>query len=117
MNLRIGGNRGKDVVGLLDQVAVGGVNDVGAGEAVVHPLAFLAKTFADGAGEGHDVVACLFLYLLDARNGERGLGIQLLDVLGGHHAQFAPGLGREKLDLEIGVKFILFGPYSPHFGA
>ena len=81
----------------------------------MHPFALLTEAFADGAREGHDVVAGLFLDLFDAGNAECGVGIQFLDIFGRHNAQFAPCLGGEQLDLEVGLEFGLLGPDIAHY--
>ena len=101
-------------VGLLEQVAVGRVHDIGGGESVVHPFLLLVEALAHGTGECHDVVAGLLLYLLDALDLEAGVGAYLLHIFLGHDTEPAPGLGREGLHLEIGAELVLFGPDVAH---
>ena len=102
----------KNFVGLLEEVAVGGVYNVGGGQPVVHPLALVAKRFADRARECHHVVACLKLYLLNAVDVEGGFLVELLDVLAGHDAEFTPGFGCEKLYLKICAELVFLSPTS-----
>ncbi len=105
---------GDNFISLLEEVAVGSVDHIGTCQTVVHPLAFLAQRFADGAGEGHDVMACLKLDFLDAVDVERRIGIQFLDIFGGYHTQLLPCLGGKELNFEICAEFVFFGPDVAH---
>lgn len=62
---------GQNGIGLFEQIAVGRIDDVGARQTVVHPLALLAQRLADGACECHYIVTCLLFDLLYAGNVER----------------------------------------------
>ena len=104
----------EDFIGLLEEVAVGGVHDVGGGEPVMDPLALGAEAFADGAGEGHHVVAGDFFDFLDAVHVEGGRGADLFDVFLRDDAQFAPGFAGEDFDFEVRLELVLLGPDVPH---
>ena len=78
------------------------------------PLALGTEAFADGAGEGHHIVAGDFFDFLDAVHVEGGRRADLVDVFLRDDAQFAPGFAGEDFDLEIGAELVLLGPDVPH---
>ena len=100
----------EDFVGLLEEVAVGGVDDIGGGEPVVNPLALGTEAFTDGAGKCNYVMAGDFFDLLDAVHVEGGRGADFLDVLLRDDAQFAPGFAGEDFDFEVRLELVLLGP-------
>ena len=104
----------QDGVGLLDEVSVGRIHDVGGGEAVVDPLALRTEAFADGPGEGDDIMPGNLLDLLDAGDVEPGGGADLVHVLAGDDAEFAPGFAGEDFHLEVRLELVLLGPDVPH---
>ena len=102
-------------VGLLEQVAVGGVHDVGRSETVVDPFALIAETLADGAGECHHIVAGLFFYLLNAADLKTGVLPYLFHIFRRNHAKLAPGFAGEDFNFQVGAELVLFSPYVPHY--
>ena len=106
----------EDLVSLLEEVAVGGVHDVGGGEPVMDPLALGTEAFADGAGEGHHVVAGDFFDFLDTVHIKGGCGADLFNVLLRDDAQFAPGFAGEDFDFEVRLELVLLGPDVPPSG-
>ena len=107
----------QDVVGLLEKITVGRVHNVGRCQAIMYPLALLAEALAYGACEGHDVVARLLLYLLDAGDAEGGFLPEKFNILCRNHTKLAPGFGGQNLYAKIGIEFILFCPDGPHLGS
>ena len=106
----------QNLVCLTQQITVCSVNNVGTCQTVVHPLALLAQSLADCAGEGHDIVAGLQLNLADASDIKRCVCAQLFHILCGNNAQLAPSLAGENLHLQVCSKLILFGPHGAHRG-
>ena len=104
----------QDVVGLFDEVAVGGIDHISGGETVVHPFLFIAEAFADGAGEGHDIVAGLLLDFVYALHIEGGLRAQFFNVFSRNHAEFAPRGGGFDFHFQIGAEFVFFRPDGAH---
>jgi hypothetical protein len=107
--------------GFLELEGLGGVDDVGAGEAVVEPaggLLFQIRGDVDvlgyGGGEGDDVVADFGLDLVDAGYGEvaavaDGVGCGLRD-----EAEFGEGLRGGDLNREPAAVLVLVGPDASH---
>ena len=104
----------EDVVGLLDEVAVGGIDHIGGGESIVHPLLLVAEALAHGTGEGHDVVAGFLLDFVYALHVEGGLRAQFLNVFSRNHAELAPRGGGFDFHFQIGAEFVFLSPDGAH---
>ena len=102
------------VVGLLDEVSVGGIDHIGGGEPVVYPLLLVAETLAHGAGERHDVVAGLLLDFVYALHVESRLRAQFLNVFSRNHAELAPRGGGFDFHFQIGTEFVFLSPDGAH---
>ena len=105
--------------GFFELEGLGGVDDVGGGEAVVEPAGVLGvvDVLGDGGGEGDDVVADLGLDLVDAVDGEVAL---VADGVGGglrDEAELGEGLGGGDFDREPAAVFVGVGPDAAHRGA
>ena len=72
-------------VRLFEQIAVGGIDHIGGGQTVVNPLTFFAQGLTHRAGEGHDVMPCNLLNLVDTIYVKRCLLTKFDDVLLGHN--------------------------------
>ena len=78
------------------------------------PLALGAEAFADGAGEGHDIVAGDFFDFLDTVHVEGGRRADLVYVFLRDDAQLASCFAGEDFDFEVRLELVLFGPDVPH---
>lgn len=104
---------------LADLQGLGGVDDVGGGEAVVEPTRVLGvrDVLGDGSGEGDDIVLDLCLDGVDALDGEVAL---VADGIGGllrDEAEARECLGGGGLHLEPAAVLVLVGPDAAHSGA
>ena len=105
--------------GFFELEGLGGVDDVGGGEAVVEPARVFGgvNVLGDGGGEGNDVVADFGFDLVDAVDGKGSL---VADGVGGglwDEAEFGKGLGGGDFDSEPAAVFVLVGPDAAHGGA
>ena len=89
----------QNLVGLLQEVAVGGIHHIGRGQPVVHPLALFAQRLAHRAGECHHIVAGDLLYLVDTVHIKCGFLAQQAHILGRDNPQRGPRLGSQNLHL------------------
>jgi hypothetical protein len=101
--------------GLADLQRERRVDDVGGGEAVVEPAAFLAQPLGHGVDERRRVVVERRLDLRHAlRRRPLRVLLQRLGRLGGNDAELGPGRGGGELDLEPGLEPALVRPDSGH---
>ena len=108
-----------DCGGFFELEGLGGVDDVGRGEAVVEPAGVLrgVDVLGDGGGEGDDVVTDFGFDLIDAVDGE---GALVADGIGGglgDEAEFSESLGGGDLDGEPAAVLVVVGPDAAHGGA
>ena len=103
--------------GFLELEGLGGVYDVGGGEAVVEPAGFGADVLGYRGGEGDDVVLDLGFNLVDAVDGEGGLVADGVGGFLGDDSGFGEGLRGGDFDLEPAAVFIFVGPDAGHLGA
>ena len=104
--------------GFSELEGLGGVDDVGGGEAVVEPAGGvgICDVLGDGGGEGDYVVSDFGFDLLDARDGEAAA---IADGVGGdlgHDACGGEGLGSCDFDAEPAAVFVFVGPDAAHLG-
>jgi len=101
--------------GLADLEGERRVDDVGGGEAVVEPAAFVAQLLGDGVDERRRVVMERRLDLRHAL-GCRALRVllQRLRRVGGHDPELGPGRRGGELDLEPGLEPALVRPDAGH---
>ena len=105
--------------GFLELQGLGGVDDVGGGEAVVEPARVFGRVdvLGDGGGEGDDVVTDFGFDLVDAVDGKCAL---VADGVGGglrDEAESGEGLGGGDLDGEPAAVFVFVGPDAAHVGS
>src|SRR5260370_14182758 len=105
--------------GFFELEGLGGVDDVGGGEAVVEPAGVGCRVdvLGDGGGEGDDVVLALGFDLVDAGDGEVAA---VADGVGGllrDEAEAGESLRGGDLDGEPAAVLVLVGPDAAHGGA
>ncbi len=112
------GRRREHVEGLHHDVVLGGVDDVGGREAVVHPP---ARGHTDAllhhVDERGDVVVGDLLPLEHGVDGEAGPLADRGGVLLRDHADLGPGFAREYLHLQPGAELGLVGEQRSHLGS
>ena len=105
----------EQVVGLAHQQRGGGVEHVGAGEAVVEVAGFGAGLLGDRQSEGDEVVAN---FALDFRHALRrrwlGGGAQLLRGFFGDLPAFGQGVGGGQLNFQPLGQLVFVGPDAAH---
>ena len=105
-----------ELAGLHEQIAVGGVHDVGRRTAQMDVAGVGAHLFFQRSEEGDDVVTGGLLDLEDAVHVDVGLFPDGLHGLGGHAAQFGPGLAHGHFHSQPGAVTVLQGPDAAHGG-
>ena len=92
------------------------VEHVAAGHAVVHPAAGRADVLVHVGEEGHHVVVGGLLDLQRALHAERGLGLDLVQVVSRDHPTAGPCTAHGKLDVEPALQLCVVGPDGGHLG-
>jgi hypothetical protein len=93
-----------------------GVDDVGAGQALVDVAGGGAHVFGHVGQEGDDVVVDLALDLVDALDLEFGALLDAFEVGGRHLAQPVQGLAGQHFDLQPDAEFVFVRPDGRHGG-
>jgi len=105
--------------GLADEECLGGVDDVVGGHAVVEPAGGLGITdgFADGHGEGDDVVLDAGFELVDALGVDFGFRAKHGGGVFGDEAGFGESVGGGEFDVEPALVFVGVAPDAAHIFA
>ena len=78
----------ENVVGLLQQITICRVNNVGAGEPIVNPFLFFAEGFRNCSRESNDIVTRLLFDLVDAIHIKTRVLAQRHAVFFWHNTEF-----------------------------
>ena len=107
----------QNFIGLLIQIPISRIDDVGRGQAVMNPLSFLAQRFGNRPGKRHDVMFGFTFNFIDPVDVKRGVLPQLRHVFRRDFPQLTPGLACQQLDLQPRAKLAFLVPDRPHFRA
>ena len=105
-----------ELAGLHEQIAVGGVHDVGRRAAQMDVTGVGAHLLFQRGEEGDDVMPGGLLDLEDAVHIDIGLFPDGLHGLGGHAPQFGPGFAYGHFHGQPGAVTVLQGPDAAHVG-
>ena len=105
-----------EAAGLAHLERLGGVDDIGRGQAEVQPARRRTDMLGDGGRERDHVVLRGLLDLFDARDVEGRLGAKLARRIGRHEPRVGHRVGGRELDLEPGLVATLLAPDRAHLG-
>lgn len=102
--------------GVAEEEGLSGVDDVVGGHAVVKPAGSfgIGDGFADGHGEGDDVVLDASFEVVDAGDVDLGARADEIDGFGGNLAGFGKSLGGGEFDVEPALEAVGVAPDMAH---